>query len=623
MAAKPAPQITKAQLQKWVNLVNRLGGNVSKAATEVGVSDRTFRRHLDTCKKRGVIPPKKFDFKSLTKTTDVSDEELHEFWNVFERYGYQTNVVAEAMGVNETMVRNRIKKAQHKFGYEKKPLGVTHAAAAKKLALPEKGKVTRYMFSTAQNNTKLFDKGWAAGINLANYYEAEIKISTFTYVGSEGSEKRGKEKGDTLGRKVEDRWYDPRIEPYISDEFEEIAPGLVWCGHSNTLPTASDPLRGKQSLNGRSSGVWPHTRIEMRPIATAQGEATKFNWTTGAVTLRNYVQKNAGIVAEFYHSFGFMLVEVDSDGNWWARQLNSDSDGNIYDLDVLATPEGVFDWVPEKETEGGADALIYGDIHRSKIDPEVEAGTWGPGGLVDLLKPKVQVLHDLHNHNSSHHTRKDPHERYRQRRSGEDVMYDEIKGDGVWLDEIHRPYSREVIPDANHIRHADRTLKEVDWREDMTNARTILAMNLAWLDAIDAGDGDDFLAYEWAIRMMGHGKHAHFMNLTSEKPDKLSLIVCKGNGGGIEIGAHHGDRGPNGSRGTPANLSKMGRKVVIGDKHSPGIWGGCYVAGMTGKMRQGYNIGPGSWAAAHIPVYPNGKRQVLIGWKGRFFAPRG
>jgi len=44
---------------------------------------------------------------------------------------------------------------------------------------------------------------------------------------------------------------------------------------------------------------------------------------------------------------------------------------------------------------------------------------------------------------------------------------------------------------------------------------------------------------------------------------------------------------------------------------------------MTGKMRQGYNIGPGSWAAAHVPVYPNGKRQVLIGWKGRFFAPRG
>src|SRR5690606_16274522 len=151
-----------------------------------------------------------------------------------------------------------------------------------------------------QNNTALHEPTWASLIQLANYYDAEIKISRFTYSGrDDGSEKPDTEKKETMGFKTKDRWNDPRILPSLSDEFEQLAPGLVWCGHFNTLPTASDPLRGKDSLNGRASGVFPHTRIEMRPIATAAGEATKFNWTTGAVTLRNYIQKNAGITAEF------------------------------------------------------------------------------------------------------------------------------------------------------------------------------------------------------------------------------------------------------------------------------------------------------------------------------------
>jgi len=624
MAVKPkSPQITKAQLQKWVNLVNRLDGNVSRAAEEAGISARQLKRHLDTCKKRGVVPPKPFNPQNAIRSTDIADDELHDVWNVYERYGYDAQATAEALGIHESSLRNRIKKAQHKFGYVKKSLGVTHAQAAAPLPLPDAGKINYFMLTTAQNNTKVHDATWASGINLAKHYDAEIKVSTFTYIGNEeGSQKRGHEKsGEAMGRKVEDRWYDPRVVPYISDEFQQLAPGLVWCGHSNTLPTASDPLRGTQSLNGRASGVWPHTRIEMRPVATAAGEATKFNFTTGAVTLRNYIQKRAGIAAEFYHCFGFLLVAVDSNGNWWCRQLNADSEGNIYDLDLLATPEGVFEWIDEKK--GGLEGLVYGDIHRSKIDETIRDATWGPGGLVDFLKPKVQVFHDLLNFNPSHHSRKDPHEMYKQRKRAEDLVYGEIEGDGSFLDWTHRPWSREVVVDSNHHRHLDRFLKEVDWRDDLNNARVILDMNLAWLDAIDKGEEEDFLAYEWQIRKMGYGKHAHFMNLTSEKPEKLSLVLCKGNGGGIEVGAHHGDRGPNGARGTPQNLSKMGRKNVIGDKHSPGIWGGTYVAGMTGKPRQGYNIGPGSWAAAHVPIYPNGKRQVLLFWKGMPHEPRG
>lgn len=611
---------TKRDLERYVRVLNKHGGNRSAAARELKIPRQRFLEVLEVAADRGLEVPPPMDAKSVAaiRSTTISDDELHDAWSIYERYGYNAVHAAEAAGIERQAMQLRVKKAAHKFGYEKRPLGVTHAAAAKPLNLPGAGEVKRYILTCAQNNTHLHEPTWAALVNLAKYYDAEIKVATFTYIGDDGSAKAGTER--EYGRKVEDRWYDPRVVAFRSDEFEQLAPGLVWCGHHNTLPTASDPLRGMDNLNGRSSGIFPHTRIEQRPIATAAGEATKFNWTTGAITLRNYVQKRAGITAEFYHCFGGALAEVDSDGNWWVRQLNADSDGVIYDLDIYADPQGVW------QNDDGTEALVYGDIHHESIDPDVEQATWGKGGLVDLLRPKLQIFHDLLNFNPSHHNRRDPHIMYMLQKRGKDVVLEEIRGSGEFLDRCHRDFSREIVVDSNHHRHLDRFLKEVDWRDDLTNARTILKLNEAWLDAIDSGEENDFLAYEWALRHLGFAKHAHFMNMTSRDPAKLSLIVCQGSGGGVEVGAHHGHMGPNGAHGTPRNLSRLGRKNVIADKHAPGIWGGTYVAGLSGNLRQLYNHGPGGWAHAHVPVYKNGKRQVLVGWHTKngllFHAPR-
>lgn len=612
---------TKRDLEKLVNLLKRHGGNRTKSAEELEINRTTLRKLISLAKAAGFKIPKPPE-RAAYDTQATTDAELADTWSVYERYNYNKAAAAEALGITHSAIARRIKQAQHKLGFERKSLGVTHAGRASAVALPKKGEVKRYILTCAQNNTALHDPTWASLIELSKYYDAEIKISTFTYCGmQDGSEKRGTEKKEGMGYKIKDRWYDPRILAYISDEFEQLAPGLVWCGHSNTLPTATDPLSRVDSLNGRASGVWPHTRIECRPIATAAGEATKFNFTTGAVTLRNYVQKKSGIIAEFYHCFGALLVEVDSEGNWYPRQLNADSEGNIYDLDVLATPTGVYDWIDPKK--GGVEGLAYGDIHRQKIDMVAKEATWGKGGLVDLLKPKKQIFHDLLNFGPSHHNRRDPHVMYALFRRGENIVFDEIRGDSEFLNECDRPYTDEMlIVDSNHHRHYDRFLKEVDWRDDLSNARTILQTNEAWLDAIDEGREDDFLAYEFTMRKFGVSDKVFFMNATSEDEQKLSRILCPASGGGIEVGAHHGDKGPNGAKGTSKNLSKLGRKNVIGDKHSPGIYGGTYVTGLTGKQRQGYNIGPGSWALAHVAIYPNGKRQLLIGWKGRFFAPR-
>lgn len=621
---------TKKELAKIISTVNRHNGNKMAAAKELKINPGTLRSRLKEAADKGMKAPIDLDLKNIPKSTNITEKDLRETWAVYERYGYDITATAEALGVEPTNIRRRVKKAQYDLGFEKKPLGITHARSAKPMEpLPAKGEVRRVILTSAQNNTKLHDPTWGSLIELSKYYRADIKVATFTYIGAEGSEKRGKEKkiglgGRTKGRHsmadlaIEARWYDERITPYIADEYEQLAPGLVWCGHWNSLPTALDPLRGAESLTGRSSGVFPHPRVEMRPIATVQGEGTKFNFTTGAVTLRNYIAKRAGLTAEFYHSYGALLVEIDSDGNWWPRQLSADSDGTIYDIDVYATPDGV--WLREEPCP----AVIFGDTHRRNIDESVRRGTWGKGGMVETLNPEKQVHHDLLDFESrSHHNRRDPHIMYSLYHSGRDDVWDEVREAGEFLDEclLAAPNSVNVVVDSNHDRHFDRWLKEADWRQDLPNARTILHANLAVLDAIERGEEDEFHLLEWAWNEMGVAKGAHVMNLRSEREERLSLVVCPANGGGIELGLH-GDISPNGGRGNPRSLSKLGRKNVIGHSHSPGIWGGTYQVGVTGKLRQGYNTGPSSWAHAHCVVYPNGKRQIILFWNGKPWADR-
>jgi hypothetical protein len=88
------------------------------------------------------------------------------------------------------------------------------------------------------------------------------------------------------------------------------------------------------------------------------------------------------------------------------------------------------------------------------------------------------------------------------------------------------------------------------------------------------------------------------------RPDE-SFIVC-----GIQMG-QHGDNGPNGCRGGPNNLKKLGEKINVGHYHTACIVDGLFAAGMNGSLDQGYNVGHSSWSASDVGTYPNGKR-VLI-----------
>ena len=87
---------------------------------------------------------------------------------------------------------------------------------------------------------------------------------------------------------------------------------------------------------------------------------------------------------------------------------------------------------------------------------------------------------------------------------------------------------------------------------------------------------------------------------------------------GIECG-HHGFRGANGAKGTVNGYAKLGRKMSIGDKHSPSIVDGVYGAGAM-TLEHGYNKGPSGWAVAHVIQYQNGKRTLVTMQRGKWRA---
>lgn len=498
---------------------------------------------------------------------------------------------------------------------ESKPTIEGRVKALKTPVLPVPATGTRrFLFTCAQNNTKVHMPLWENLLALAAHYGAEIHVSRFTYIkrglGARGDKAKVVKKGKLYDGY--DLVWDPTFEPYLSDERLEVAPGLVWCGEMNILPTAVRPLSGLEVYTGRKSGIFPHVKLAMESIPSGKHEPTKFNYTTGTVTQRNYIQRKAGLKAEFHHCYGALLVEVDSDGDWFCRQINADSAGTIYDLD-LQVKRGVV-------TSGHrVEAITWGDIHVAILDPDVKGMAWAnEDSMIKVLRPKYQFLHDVVDFQSrSHHEMKDPHSRFLLHvRSIEDVR-SEIKQAAFFLRWTLYEGTKSIVVDSNHHHHLGRWLKEQDARWDPVNAVFWLDMQRRVYGAIQRGQKVNYLRMAidsvWAKDAWGPMNRIRFLD------EDESFVICPDASGGIECGSH-GDLGPNGARGNPKAFARMGRKGNRGHRHSCGIEDGEYTSGTCSILNPRYARGPGSWSQSHIITYPNGKRTIVTCWNRKWRA---
>lgn len=493
------------------------------------------------------------------------------------------------------------------------PSGHVRALGAREMTLPEAGEVKRYIFTCAQNNTRLHEPLWRNLKALARHHCAEIHVSRFLYIkhglGAHGDKAETVKRGAMMDQSVE---WPKEIVPHLSDERMEVAPGLVWCGEMNILPTAVRPLSGMESYTGRKSGIFPHVKLAMESVPSAKHEAAKLNYTTGTVTLRNYIERKAGLKAMFHHSYGALLVEVNSDGNWFCRQLNADSEGTIYDLNLR---------VQNSRVSAGhrVEAITWGDIHAQRVDPTVRELGWGEGGMLDVLRPRYQFIHDLFDFTSRNgHDRYDHHKRFQRYREGggHDSVAEELMNTADFLRVTQRPWCETVVVESNHDNMLERWLRDDPgwYAKDPVNAVTFLELQLEKYRALERGD-DSFLLIRDALETYGGAVLSDFQFLAEDE----SFIICHDANGGIECGMH-GHLGPNGARGGANAFARMGRKAITGHSHSACIHDGIYVAGTSSLLDLGYNKGPSSWSHTHVVTYPNGKRAVITMFAGKWRA---
>lgn len=512
---------------------------------------------------------------------------------VFLRVG-TVNETARQIGIHRSTVQGHLKKAG-----VKKPVaaGLKKGFKTETAKLPPKGKIKRYILTSAQNNTWVNKEVWENLLALAEHYAAEILVSRFSY-NLQGFQPA--KPGETTDA---ENWYDPVLEPYINDKRVELAPSLVWCGEMNILPTAARPLSTFETYTGTKSGIFPHVKIAMESIANGKWEIPKFNYTTGTVTNLNYIQKKAGLKAEFHHCFGALLVEIDSEGRWFARQLNADSKAVIHDLDVKVDKGKV-------TQDNRVEAIGWGDVHEQELSPAIKELCWGKSGLIDHLKPRFQFMHDLVSFSRrNHHDLKDAHRMFAIHCQGRDSVEGEMEDVAKFINEVaERDFCEMVVVDSNHDNALTRWLKEADYKIDPVNALFFLTCQKRKYEAIADGDGW-FHLVEWVLQNKGVPKEVRFLRVDE------SFLVC----GEIECGMH-GHLGINGARGAPNSLAKLGRKANTGHTHSAGIRDGLYTGGTCSIMDMGYNNGPGSWSHSHVVTYPNGKRCIVTMWHGAYRA---
>lgn len=538
--------------------------------------------------------------KTGNVSKSVSLKRQEEVIEAFKRLG-NISQVARELGMSRFTVRCRVRKA----GLDKKPLsaGKIKGLQDQPAGLPPKGIIKRYICTSAQNNTVINQKFWDSLLVLADYYDARILVGTFTYNQNRFGQmavKRGKKK--EYETKL---WYDPQLKEHLCDDRLELAPGLVWCGEMNILPTAVDPLSGLESYSHRKSAIFPHVKLAMRSIATMQGEGAKMNYTTGTVTQRNYIQKKDGIKAEHHHRYAALVVEVNDQGNWWVRQIGWGSRSDILqDLDIAVVDGKI---VKKQKVE----AITWGDLHATMIEESVLEQSME---MLDLLQPDIQFLHDVMEGASTNRHQvkeKNPHYSFYRWLRGLHRVDAELEKTAEVMRKYLRPWCRTVVPDSNHDGWWLKSwLAKADYRPDAANAELFLDLQVWFYKELRKGlTPKEVNLTEYALSKFGTDGVRYL--LADE-----SYTICNRK---IECGMH-GHLGPDGARGTPRNLNLVGRRANTGHTHSAGIWNGLYVAGTSSKLKWDYNYGPSSWSHSHIVTYTNGQRAIITMYAGKWRA---
>ncbi|MGO7115565.1 hypothetical protein ACCS79_03535 [Rhizobium johnstonii] len=475
---------------------------------------------------------------------------------------------------------------------KEKPKPVRISSVAEIDAGIEPGKVHRFILTAAQDDTPVFEPFWNNLQAYATHMNAPLLVAGYTY-----------QKGLFEDHAAATGVFAEQLREYLVYDRVRLSNSLLFVADANVLPTTANPLNGWLTANKGQHVIIPHARIALESIPRMLEQPARFAISTGCCTIPSYAPRAAGRKAIAHHTYGALLVEIDTDGEVFFGQLIADETGSFQDLNLFV--------------EGGVvksgyrvAGITWGDIHHDQLDERIALRSFGYSrerrrftgtpNLMDTLKPYYSFLEDTLDFRwRNHHNIHDPISMSKMTARGTTLVEREVSEAIEFANGMRKPWCQTVVVESNHDSAIAKWLRGDEGRYDPDNAYYWHRLNAEWHDEVRAAN-DNFNVTQHAFRRAGLASDIDFVSAGA------SYVVAD-----VEHGLH-GDIGIGGSRGSPIQYRRFGSRVTIGHTHSPRIVEGVWVAGVSARLFQGYNIGPTTWAHAHVVLYPTGTRAMIL-----------
>lgn len=448
-----------------------------------------------------------------------------------------------------------------------------------------------YIITAAVSNSPVHDGCFRTLQEVARFYNAELLIVPIKYHHEKDQSQIS---------------WDSRIEGFVIKKPLRLNENITLFAQVNINPTAVRPTSGMEVLCGTSSGILPHTKLELKTVPTPLDHVPKIITTTGAVTCPVFTDTKAGEKGLAAHHLGAVIVEVEDNKVFHLRHL-SYADGVIYDLNnVFHADLGIL-------PIGNVPGIVLGDAHVGFVDPLVYQGLFiGAESLVGRLKPKQLVWHDLLDSYSVCHHHKNPLQHIVKQRRGRNKIADEVNMCLRFIKGISDrfPDIEHLIVESNHNNHLDQWIANSDWKTDPVNAEFYLKVATLLASTADFKTNYGYTntgAFELLFDDMFDGKIPYKFVYDSETYTIEDVIIN-----------FHGHNGANGSRGSALQFGRSGYKFFTGHTHTPTILDNCWTVGTMRRLNCEYLSGLSGWMNTMGLIYPNGTRALINIINGKY-----
>ena len=431
-----------------------------------------------------------------------------------------------------------------------------------------------YLVSTIQYNALVNKNLLRNMLNFATKHDVE---TIYLYV------MPGRNKDETLLPTFEDE----RIELlYLGKEGKKLNSNLKLFD-TQILASQINPLTGfNKKLHRDFSYILPSPKIRYQSIANTS-KYPRFLATTGALSQPNYRENTAqGRKAVVEHQYGFSFVRVKNGRLFDFYPVEAMRNGNFHFMREYYKSGKVYDDQPE--------AMVLGDIHVGETCPKVWAKTLT---MIDELRPKRVVLHDLFDGSSvNHHERYNNVARAKLWSNNFHIMENEVRECHAFLVKLAEAYPEieMLVVESNHDIRLSKYIGQENFLMDGQNS--VFACKLF----IEMNGGNSQPVLKTAMELVGNIP----INVTFLGENDEYRV----RGVGLHV---HGHRGCSGARGTPNGFSNNNLRLITGHTHQPCLLANHMTVGTSTKLDLDYLAGPSAWLNSHGLLYSSGKMTLL------------